>query len=133
MIKGRIPMHIQQNALQQMFKESYTTFSSTRLIWKGNITPSPLSTTYQLKLIYKIGDSPKVFVLHPKLCIPEGFKLPHVYSEQKNQLCLYYPDGKEWNSKKLVSKTIIPWASEWLYHYEIWLATGIWNGGGIHL
>jgi hypothetical protein len=28
--------------------------------------------------------------------------------------------------------TIIPWTSEWLLHYECWLATGKWHGGGIH-
>ena len=125
-------MHIQQNALQLMFKESFSTFSSTRLTWKGNITPSPLSVTYTLKLVYKLGDRPKIFVLHPKLGIPGGSKLPHVYSEEKKQLCLYYPDGKEWNNKKLIAKTIIPWSAEWLFHYEIWAVTGKWNGGGIH-
>ena len=31
-----------------------------------------------------------------------------------------------------IAETIIPWASEWLLHYEIWLATGEWQGGGIH-
>lgn len=126
-------MYIQQNALQIMFRDSYTTVSSKRLVWKGNITPSPLSNTYQLKVVYEMGSGPKVFVLQPELYIPEGSKLPHVYSEEKKQLCLYYPNGKEWNPKKLIAKTIIPWASEWLYHYEIWVATGDWNGGGIHL
>ncbi len=126
-------MYIQQNALQLMFRDSYITISSKRLIWKGYITPSPLSNTYQLRLVYEKGKNPKVFVLQPELSIPQGNKLPHVYSEEKKQLCLYYPNGKEWNGKKLIAKTIIPWASEWLYHYEIWVATDFWNGGGIHL
>ena len=34
---------------------------------------------------------------------------------------------------KLISNTIIPWTIEWLYFYELWLATGEWLGGGEHV
>jgi len=30
----------------------------------------------------------------------------------------------------LIADTIIPWASEWLFHYEIWKVTKTWHGGG---
>lgn len=132
MIKGTLPLYIQRNALSTIFKGSNTIVTNNRLIWKGIVTPSPLSKSYQLRIVYEIGLSPKIFVSQPVLFIPSNVKLPHVYSSEKKQLCLFYPDGKEWNSKKLIAKTIIPWACEWLYHYEIWAATGIWNGGGIH-
>ena len=39
----------------------------------------------------------------------------------------------EFNSSKLIANTIIPWTVEWLYYYELWLATGEWLGGGEHL
>jgi len=29
-----------------------------------------------------------------------------------------------------LADTILPWAAEWLAHYEIWFATGTWYGGG---
>jgi hypothetical protein len=29
-----------------------------------------------------------------------------------------------------LADTILPWAVEWLAYYEIWLATGVWYGGG---
>ena len=29
-------------------------------------------------------------------------------------------------------ETIVPWASLWLYYYEVWHATGEWLGGGEH-
>lgn len=105
-------------------------YDSNELTWEGNLTPSPLSQTYRVKVYLRKGKRPKIFVLEPKLQIPEGKKLPHVYS--KNDLCLYYPNGNEWNEEKFLVQTIIPWTSEWLYHYEIWLTTGKWNGGGIH-
>jgi hypothetical protein len=30
-----------------------------------------------------------------------------------------------------IAATIVPWLSLWLYYYEVWLATGAWEGGGI--
>jgi hypothetical protein len=56
-------------------------------------------------------------------------KLPHVYSHEKQYLCLYYHG--DFNYNKQFVKTIIPWTSEWLLHYEAWACTGVWNGGGI--
>jgi hypothetical protein len=31
----------------------------------------------------------------------------------------------------MIATTIIPWLALWLYYYEVWLATGHWEGGGI--
>ncbi len=31
-----------------------------------------------------------------------------------------------------LADTILPWASLWLFYYEVWLATGEWVGGGEH-
>lgn len=120
----------QAGFLKSVFKEASLNYSSTELTWKGKVTPSPLSRTYTIKIIYKKGKRPKVSVLEPELVTPEGRKLPHIYAE--DDLCLYYPNGKEWNAEKFLATTILPWTSEWLYHYEIWLATGTWNGGGKH-
>lgn len=32
----------------------------------------------------------------------------------------------------LISETIVPWASEWLFYFELWLVTKEWMGGGEH-
>lgn len=45
-------------------------------------------------------------------------------------MCLYL--SPDFTSQMLLADTVIPWAVEWLYHYEIWLATGEWCGGGKH-
>jgi hypothetical protein len=58
-----------------------------------------------------------------------GEELPHVYP--LNTLCLYF-GSKEWNASRPVTD-LVGWACEWLFFYEIWLATGEWLGGGIHL
>lgn len=103
------------------------------LEWVCDVTPSPISENYTLKLTYKPKEGVKVYVVSPKpLALAKGkVKLPHVYSTPEQRLCLYYPNGIEWNESMLYSKTIIPWASEWLLHYECWVGNGKWKGGGI--
>lgn len=105
-----------------------------QIIWKGKLKSSPIGDEYLVKVSYKKGSTPKVYILDPpKLRLPVGEKsLEHVYNHNKQQLCLYYPKAKEWNETKTIASTIMPWTIDWLYHYEIWLITGHWKGGGIH-
>jgi hypothetical protein len=49
-----------------------------------------------------------------------------VYSS--GDLCLYLPG--EWNESMLLAATILPWTSQWLFYYELWLITGHWMGTG---
>jgi hypothetical protein len=80
--------------------------------------------------VYKLGQRPNVYVVDPRLTRRNGEQAPHLYG--KSELCLYRPGRGEWSPSMLLSDTIVPWASEWLLHYEIWLATGEWTGGGEH-
>lgn len=130
-----IPIAIQAFNIQKMFPGSKVTTQKDQILtWTHTIIPSPLGDSYDVKLVYKITESPKVYVINPKpLALAVGVKrLPHCYDQIKQHLCLYYPDGKEWNKTMLLVTTVIPWTYEWLYHYEIWLGTGEWMGGGIH-
>ncbi len=123
----------QLNSLKSRFPNAEYSFERGKIItWKAILQPSPLSNQYQVKMIYERGKYPKAFVLDPKpLKLFKGeILLPHVYSTKEQQLCLFYPDGKEWHGGKLLIRTIIPWISEWLYFYELWLSCGIWLGGG---
>jgi len=103
-----------------------------RLEWVGFLRPTPFSGSYKIKIEYLLGESPKIYVLEPKrLVMPEGQKrLKHVYDQKSQQLCLFYPDGFQWNRNRLLADTILLWASEWLFFYEIWVETGEWKGGG---
>lgn len=128
-------MQNQIGAIKSYFPEgNFTQKSAHKLEWIGKITPSPNSQTYSIKLQYSFKDGVSVFVTEPMpLPLAQGeTRLPHVYSHEKQKLCLYYPNGQEWNKSKYLVHTIIPWALEWLFHYELWLITGIWSGGGIH-
>jgi hypothetical protein len=97
------------------------------LRWVGDVRPTRLSDTYTVEICWDGRRSrPTVRVLKPTLKVLPGQQLPHTFGD--GSLCLHF-DG-EWSSEMLISDTIIPWASEWLYYYELWLATGEWTGGG---
>lgn len=124
---------VQAKKLESYFPESTITRSVNKLVWKGSLQPTVLSDAYDIKLEYKVGFHPCVYVINKKLELREGeTKLPHVYNTEDQWLCLYYRKAQEWNNRLFIADTIIPWTSEWLFHYEHWLATGKWHGRGIH-
>jgi len=125
-----LPLKVQRDALRAFDASAEIKCTDNRLTWTGTLTPSPVSLTYKVRVVYKLLEFPKVYVDDPELIIAHGTVLPHVYSTPEKKLCLYYRDQRGWTPAKLIANTIILWASEWLYHYEIWVATGIWNGGG---
>lgn len=131
---NRISLVVQEGSLKHAFPGcSVTRNKEESLIWTHILTPTPLSKSYKVKLRYERNKGVKFSVVEPRpLPLAKGKKyLPHVYSTPDQRLCLYYPNGFEWNVEMLYTRTIIPWAVEWLYHYEIWVGTGEWHGGGI--
>jgi hypothetical protein len=128
----RLSIAKQAGLLKSMFPMSKVLTSYSTLVWQGDIKPTPLSQIYTLKLKYELAQEPHIYVLSPKLTLaPGATKLKHVYSTKEQELCIYYPSANEWNSRMYLARTILPWASDWLQHYEYWAATGIWHGGGI--
>ncbi len=124
---------MQEINLRKQFPDSeIKLFREEFLTWACILMPNPLSQTYKVQLEYHYKNGLKVFVLEPKpLRLAKGKKtLPHVYSTPAQQLCLYYPDEKEWNQSMLYTRTIIPWTCEWLGNYELWVGSGNWYGGG---
>ena len=124
----------QYNILRHEFPESSGSVRCGTMTWFGEFMPSALSDTYRLKITYTIGKPPKVYIVSPKpLPLAEGAKrLPHTYSYSngKQQLCLFLPKAGEWNSSMFIATTIVHWAVQWMYYYEIWVTTGKWMGGG---
>jgi len=119
---------IQLLNLRKLYPQSIGQLKSSRLTWDVYLRPSSLSYTYHVRIEYKPKSNPKCFVIEPKLQRYKNKKLPHVYSEEPfPRLCLYYPKAREWTSSHLIAYTIVPWACEWLYFYEIWLVTGNWH------
>lgn len=82
---------------------------------------------------------PKVYINNQNILQSKNDIIPHnyytKYISDKNQivqLCLFYPKRKEWQRYMYIADTIVPWAIEWIYYYEMWRITGEWYGGGIH-
>lgn len=96
------------------------------------LKPTENSIEYTVKLYAKQGSkSVNLFVVKPQIKYNEGGKkVPHLYRD--GSLCLYYPDYNEWSYRDSWAETLIPWASLWLFYYEIWKETNQWLGGGIH-
>lgn len=121
---------IHAGLLKKLYPQGRIISLHPALIWKCGLKPTPLSYPYELKIVYKQGQWPDIFLIGTKLIKDDSGKLPHVYSIDKQELCLHYPPEKSWTASCNIADTIIPWACEWLFHYEIWLVTGEWNGGG---
>lgn len=129
--RTRIPNTQQQwLALKRAFPT--TTGGVRRNLLQAHVwlQPSGLSDVYRVRIEYSLETNPKVFVEEPALQKLDGKQPPHLYRDQS--LCLYLPGAREWLDSMYISETIVPWASEWLLHYEIWMGTGEWCGGGIH-
>lgn len=113
--------------LSRKYPDGRTSMKFGRLEWTGDIQPGPLCDIYRVRITWdgKSGRA-KVLVLSPKLTQLPDKEIPHRF--EGGSLCLHY--NGEWDAWMLISETIIPWASEWLFYYELWLTTGEWLGGG---
>lgn len=113
--------------LRGRFGDANVHFSPPGLVCVLDLTPTPLSRTYSVKIEYDGFSRPVVKVLSPNLKGIQGKELPHTFKD--GDLCLHLHE--EWGPEDLITATIVPWASEWLLHYELWLASGgTWSGGG---
>lgn len=128
-------MALQHSSLKYVLPKSNISYNQNGLNLEYYVIPTPLSAEYKIKVEYIRGKYPEIYVIEPRKLklYPGNTTLPHVYSTPRQRLCLFYRIGREWNSSMYISNTIIPWTSEWLLHYECWLATGKWHGGGIHM
>jgi hypothetical protein len=124
---------VQAANLRSHFPFGTVSTSPSKLCWRGIIRHDETSRPYSVELIYKMGSSPDVFVKEPDLrALAGGRKLPHVYNEESQELCLYVPGCDFWTPKKLLSNTVMTWTCLWLRHFENWLITDVWHGHGIH-
>jgi hypothetical protein len=99
------------------------------------ISPSEFSPLYRCLLVVPRTTSPQMYVIKPDLVVKAGSKRPpHIYghSDGKTHLCLWWPKQREWKRDMKFIESYIAWTAEWLWHYEYWLSSGKWEGGGAH-
>jgi hypothetical protein len=107
------------------------------LVCRGIIRPTPLNSPYRVRIEYRTGEPPLAWVEEPRLRrLNPDEPIPHTYAGdgpgEDDRPCLYLPGSGEWSSDKKLALTVVPWLSLWLFYYESWLATGEWQGGGVH-
>lgn len=130
-----IPVQTQLRKLEEDYPQSKGNLVNGKGQWYFTVKPTPKSQEYKLRISFTHGACPIIEVVKPNNLVRkmEDADFNHIYRDSKHgkqMLCLY-AEG-EWTPQKLISKTIVPWAAEWCYFYEVWLDTGKWLGGGYH-
>ena len=129
-----ISLFEQKISLKMAYKGCSCEIKGNVLLWIGDVQPTPISRTYTVVVKFRMWESPQIWIIGDSLQNLDSPDFPHKYDIDANKkmvrICLYR--YREFNTYKFLSKTIIPWTIEWLYFYEIWLATGEWCGGGEH-
>ncbi|MDA2808008.1 hypothetical protein [Nocardiopsis suaedae] len=114
-------------SIKAVLPDARGTVRGGELVCAVDLQPTPASRRYTVRVTYRHRRQPRVTVTDPPLTLhPRATTLPHVYPD--GDLCLYLPG--EWKEDMLLSHTILPWASEWLLHYELWRVMGRWSGTG---
>jgi len=85
----------------------------------GNICTEKNPQGYSFLLQVTIS-GPQVIILHPKIQYH-----PEIHMYPDSSLCLYDPRKGEWDPSNHVY-SLIPWISEWLIFYELYLINGVW-------
>lgn len=100
------------------------------LVADGTVQPTELSGPYKVHITYRLPNQPAVSLVDPPLQHRNGDWPDHIY--ENRDLCLYRPKYRDWTPARILAETVVPWISEWLACYEVWLLTGEWLGGGEH-
>lgn len=133
---GREPLGVyEQGAFMELRWPSFEcSVTRGKLTCVGTIRPDPQSRSYRVRLEYRVGGPPRVWIEEPPIerrpTEPDE-PIPHTYGyhrEGEERPCL---NRTSWHAGKRLADTTLPWLLEWLLHYEIWRQTGVWCGGGI--
>lgn len=123
---------LQRISITKKFPETKCNVQVDRIIFELKFQPSPVSPFYKILINYPLYETIEVWACISNYDEIKDKNIPHIYSKnpikKRLRLCLYY--GDEFKRGMSIVETLIPWTVEWLYYYELWLATGKWLGGG---
>lgn len=95
---------------------------------------------YTILLDHKLSYYPRIYIVTPTIDMTQSAKIHtygtyyhSVYKRELPRICVTLPSAKEWNSSMSFEETFLPWTIEWTEFYELWLLTGEWYGGGVHV
>jgi hypothetical protein len=129
-------MQAQAIGLRSKFPEfpgGITTVLRDEIRWWGEFSPDDYGRTYSIEMRYRRNDRPQVWVRAPDMHeLADGRRLPHVYDQRDQRLCLYVPGCGFWRPDRALSRTILPWTCYWLRLFEMWVVTDVWHERGVH-
>lgn len=114
---------------QQKLLEKHFSFLSCHirqqvLVCTGKLTDPDWKHVYHIKVECVAGREPKSTILYP--VIQPSCDI-HMYPD--HSLCLSYEGDAVWNERTELYRYTIPWVSEWIHYYEIYLINGgVWEG-----
>ncbi len=135
--EGALNLAKQALLIRHDWPSFHATVNKQTLIARGTLSPNGLAGDYVVRIEYRRGKSPSVFVERPALkrrAQNPDEPIPHTYDSRtpgKERPCVFFPYD-DWNPTKVIAKTVIPWLMCWLVDYELWHGTGEWMGGGRH-
>jgi hypothetical protein len=114
----------QQNLVEDNYPFLKCKIIKNVLVCEGWLQPDHCKERYKIKIEYVAGNEPKSTILYP--LIEPSVKI-HMYND--HSLCLHYPPDMKWNERIKIYEYTIPWISEWIIYYEIYLLNGgVWEG-----
>jgi len=130
--KRKLSVHEQNAYMHQICPGFKCRVQNGRLSCNGTVQPFPFTEKYAVRISYRVGELPRVYVDKPALKRRQADEpIPHTYTGDRP--CLFFPpNDSEWSAQKIIAGTIVPWLAEWLFYYEAWSSTGVWQGGGVH-
>ena len=128
-----LSMTAQATGLRHVFPNGEVKATHNELRWRGELSPDEYSRTYVVEMRYRRDEKPLVWVRTPDLHpLTGGRRLPHVYDDELQQLCLFFPRCGLWHPARALSQTILPWTCYWLRLFELWIVTDDWHERGVH-
>ncbi len=117
-------LRYQQELIEINFPFLSCNIKNKVLCCTGWIQPDGCKEKYKIKIEYVAGYEPKSTILFPKI---EPGKEIHMYKDYS--LCLHYSEDMIWNERIRIHEYTVPWISEWIIYYEIYLMNGgKWEG-----
>jgi len=111
--------------LRSLFPDSHITLRGRMLRWAGDLRPTELSRPYRTRIDYELGQYPTVNVIDPPITDVYD-RIPHIYNS--GELCVC--DADDFTPAMLLVDTVLAWTIEWLFFWELFLATDHWYGDG---
>lgn len=128
------PQHFKSLTLCPLSSNGSGSIEKDYFYWEFDVKPSTFSRVYRVLLIWDFSkNNPRVYILNEEVHkVANKRVIPHLYSQEKIQLCLFKPSYNQFSMSMSLCETIIPWTYLWISYYEEWLYSDEWKGGGIH-